>query len=243
MLQRYQEAIKILSSILIYITRTKQYHTRSYQYEQILKKNDQMYALLAIAVSLHPTPIDENLNAFMKSLHGEKLGRIERGDEGAFKDLFNFGCPKFVTPSIPTLFSHQPSAFLITSSDTHKTQQKLFLAEVKQRTLIPTIKSYLKLYTTIPTSKLANFLEISESELRRQLLALKSQTTSTVWGSGSLVVGRPGFSNDLEFYLDQDMIHVVSHKLGRKNGEFFIRNILKFNDLINALQSDRSRER
>tara|TARA_B110001452_G_scaffold266064_1_gene272009 strand:- start:617 stop:1897 length:1281 start_codon:yes stop_codon:yes gene_type:complete len=44
MLRRYADATKTFSSILFYIGRTKQYHTRSYQYEQILKKNEQMCA-------------------------------------------------------------------------------------------------------------------------------------------------------------------------------------------------------
>ena len=34
--------------------RVKQYHSRSAQYEQILKKNEQMYALTAIALALCP---------------------------------------------------------------------------------------------------------------------------------------------------------------------------------------------
>lgn len=54
MMRRYTDAIKTFSNILFYIGRTKQYHTRSYQYDQILKKNEQMYALLALAVSISP---------------------------------------------------------------------------------------------------------------------------------------------------------------------------------------------
>ena len=42
MMRRYADATKTFSSILFYIGRTKQYHTRSYQYDQILKKNEQM---------------------------------------------------------------------------------------------------------------------------------------------------------------------------------------------------------
>ncbi len=43
--------------------RVKAYHQRSAQYDQILKKNEQMYALLAIATSLCPASqrnIDES---------------------------------------------------------------------------------------------------------------------------------------------------------------------------------------
>ena len=42
----------------------KQYHARSAQYEQILKKNEQMYALTAITLALCPAAqreLDENV--------------------------------------------------------------------------------------------------------------------------------------------------------------------------------------
>lgn len=35
MMRRYSDAIKTLTHILLFIARTKQYHTRSYQYEQV----------------------------------------------------------------------------------------------------------------------------------------------------------------------------------------------------------------
>jgi translation initiation factor 3 subunit L len=41
---RYVDAIREFNKILLYIYKTKQYHQKSPQYEQILKKNEQMYA-------------------------------------------------------------------------------------------------------------------------------------------------------------------------------------------------------
>ena len=32
---------------------------------------------------------------------GEKLSRLQRGDEASFDELFSFACPKFVTPAPP----------------------------------------------------------------------------------------------------------------------------------------------
>lgn len=46
------------------MSRVKQYHQRSAQYEQILKKNEQMYALTAIVLALCPAAqreLDENV--------------------------------------------------------------------------------------------------------------------------------------------------------------------------------------
>ena len=49
--------------------RVKSYHQRSAQYDQILKKNEQMYALLAITTSLCPASnrnCDESVTNMLK---------------------------------------------------------------------------------------------------------------------------------------------------------------------------------
>ena len=46
-----------------------------------------------------------------------------------------------------------------------KLQLKMFMEIVRQQSLIPVLRSYLKLYQTIPISKLADYLEMSEEEV------------------------------------------------------------------------------
>ena len=46
--------------MLSYINRVKQHHVRNAAYDQILRKNEQMYALLAITVALCPA-VQKNL--------------------------------------------------------------------------------------------------------------------------------------------------------------------------------------
>ena len=102
MLRRYTDAIKTLSNILFYIARTKQYHTRSYQYDQIIKKNEQMYALLAVAASLSPQQaLDENLVSTLRDKYGDRMSRMQSNipDISAFEELFAFACPKFISPA------------------------------------------------------------------------------------------------------------------------------------------------
>ena len=103
MLRRYSDAIKTFSNILFYIARTKQYHTRSYSFDGILKKNEQMYALLAIAASLSPQPLDENLITTLRDKYGDRMARMQSNnvDLGAYEELFAFACPKFISPSPP----------------------------------------------------------------------------------------------------------------------------------------------
>jgi translation initiation factor 3 subunit L len=101
------DAIREFNKILLYIYKTKQYHQKSSQYEQILKKNEQMYALLAICLSLCPQVklIDETVNAQLREKYGEKMARMQRCDGEAFAiydELFSYACPKFITPSAPS---------------------------------------------------------------------------------------------------------------------------------------------
>ena len=104
---RYVEAIREFNKILLYIYKTKQFHQKSPQYEQILKKNEQMYALLAIALSLCPQVklIEETVNSQLREKYGEKMNRMQRYDDEAFAiydELFSYACPKFITPSPPS---------------------------------------------------------------------------------------------------------------------------------------------
>jgi len=99
--KRYMDAIKALSNILLYINRTKQYHTRSAAYDIIVKKNEQMFALLAILVSLCPYKLEENLQNLLNEKYEDKIVRMGRGEVGVYEELFQFACPKFVLPCFP----------------------------------------------------------------------------------------------------------------------------------------------
>ena len=66
MMRRYQDAAKTFSHILYFISRTKQYHTRSFQYDFIMKQNEQMYALLAVSLSLSPQRIEDSVQTSLR---------------------------------------------------------------------------------------------------------------------------------------------------------------------------------
>eukprot|EP01135_Chromosphaera_perkinsii_P009691 Nk52_evm17s1837 gene=Nk52_evmTU17s1837 len=232
MMRRYEDAIRTFMSILLYIQRTKQYHTRSYQYDQILKKNEQMYALLAMTVTLCPQRIDESVHAVLREKLYDKLMRMQKGDESAFEELFQFACPKFVLPvPVPMdapLANHNQEAYRV--------QMRLFLNEVHQQAFLPTVRSYLKLYTTMPVEKLAGFLNMSKEQFLTHLLLFKHKTRNLVWlGEGSPSNGEPHSSSDVDFYIVGDMIHIGDTKVARKYGEYFVRQINKFDDVCNAI--------
>ncbi len=79
MMRRYSDAIKAFCHILLFVSRTKHYHSKSYQYEAIARTTDKMYALLSMCVALSPQRVDENVHNLMREKHGEQLIRMQRG--------------------------------------------------------------------------------------------------------------------------------------------------------------------
>jgi translation initiation factor 3 subunit L len=232
MMRRYADATKTFSSILFYIGRTKQYHTRSYQYDQILKKNEQMYALLAITLSMSPQhTVDENLQSTLKEKFGERMARMQANnmDMGAYEDLFSFACPKFISPAAPK-YDDLPANY--NAQEAYKLQLRLFLQEVSQQKLLPTIRSFLKLYTTIGIPKLAALLEADEGTFREHLQCLKHKAHSLVWTGGEPLSGQWASCADVEFYVDDEMAHVADFSTTRRHMDFFVKQINKLEEII-----------
>jgi len=235
MMRRYADAIKTFSTILLYISRAGQYHTRSYQYDQMMKKNEQMYALLAITVSLCPQRIDENVHSILREKYSDKLTRMQRGESTIFEELFSYACPKFINP-IPNydnelLANHNYQEPL-------RLQLKIFMNEVKQQIILPILRSFLKLYTTIPLPKLADFLEIDQDTLRTYLLCYKHKTHNLVWTPGEPAVkGKWASLSDVNFIIDGDMVHIQDAKVEKRYGDFFIRHINKFQEIVNEIKT------
>lgn len=141
-------------------------------------------------------------------------------------DLMIAACPKFISPSVAIDDD--------STRDPMKLQIKIFLNELEQQIKLPTLRSYLKLYTTIGISKLASLLEIKEDDeaLRTYLLAFTHKNRNLVSGGGSPSEGKWASSSDIEFYIDKDMIHIVDTKAVRRYGEFFTRQFNKLDEII-----------
>jgi len=226
MVRRYHDSIKTFTHILLYISRVnKQSQTR--QYDQ--KKNDHMYALLAILVALCPTKsIDEHINNILRQEHVDKVAAMQRDSE----PLFSYACPKFVSPALPSFdddadHSHQTPLPL---------QRAGFMREINQQASLSTIQSYLKLYSTISLDKLVSLLEkkSDRENIRLLLLCLTHKTRQLRCKSGMKPIeGVYQSSIPLEFWMEGDMIHIVDNTVRRKYGEVFLRNCNKLQD-INA---------
>lgn len=245
MMRRYADAIRTFSGILLDIQRTKQlFATRSYQNDQINKQADQMYHLLAICLVLHPQCIDESLQQALrdKNYH-EKMYKMQYGDLSEFECCFLFACPKFLSLTPPN--PDNPNEDYVRDAIKHQTQ--VFMDEVIQQKMLPTIRSYLKLYTTLPLSKLATFmcsdrtddrwkLDKEVTSLTIHLLCFKHKMKNIVWTKGaSGLDGKFQSGSELDFYIDHDMIHIADTKVAHRYGDFFIRKILKFEELNRKL--------
>lgn len=236
MMRRYQDAIRSFSNILLYIQRTKQmFQTKSYQYDELMKKNDQMYTLLALSLSLCPQRIDENVNSQLREKCGEKMQKMQRGDSQVYEEAFSFACPKFISP-VPPNYDASPANF---NREPFTLQMKIFMNEVEQQTIIPIIRSYLKLYTTMPIAKLAAFMSTDVDTFTTQLQCYKHKQRNLVWTKGTDALGGEfQSSSEVDFYIDQDMIHIADTKVERRYGDFFIRQINKFDELCRGFKAN-----
>ena len=231
MLRRYEDAVRVFSSTVLHISRIKHNHTRSYQYEQINKRTDQMMALLALCLVLQPQQVDESLMSVVREKAGDRLTRLRQGEPQAFEDLFNYASPKFICPAPPDYDTPED-----TNMEAPKLQARLFMQEVKSQLLLPEIRSYLKLYTTIEIEKLAALMDVDTSTFRSYLHALKHKSW-TINGSyaGAPLEGEYSTSSDVGFHVEKNVVHISDAKPTSRYGEYFIQNIGKLDDLYSQL--------
>ncbi|GAB7350611.1 hypothetical protein MBLNU459_g1178t1 [Dothideomycetes sp. NU459] len=221
MMHRYSDAIRMFTHILIYVSRTKNFQKNA-QYDSIAKKNDQMYALVAICVAFQPTRLDDTIHTALKEKYGEQFTRMQRGGPEAlpiFEELFRAACPRFIAPTPPDFDN---PAVNIDPIDHHCA---VFMEEVKNNMWSPMVRSYLKLYTTMDLNKLAGFLEVKPETLRQWLLINKQRSRQVRHSEGGLLDGDVVNSNDLDYAMQGDLIHVSEAKVGRRLVDWYLRNL------------------
>jgi len=221
MMHRYTDAIRMFTHILIYISRTKNFQKNA-QYDSIAKKSDQMYALVAICVALNPTRLDDTVHSALREKYGEQFARMQLGGPESlpiFEELFRQACPRFISPTAPDF--ENPSI----NVDPIEHHLSIFMEEVKNNMWSPTVRSYLKLYTTMDIKKLAGFLEIDADTLRGWLLVNKQRSKQVRHTEGGLLDGDVVTTNDLDYAMQGDLIHVSEAKVGRRLVDWYLRNL------------------
>jgi len=183
-----------------------------------------MYALFAICHALSPSRLDDNIANIAKERYGDQYAKMARGGTDslpAFEELFLYACPKFITANPPpyedsgaihailsaaAVAEADPSAQSPFSDPTRR-HLDLFLADATTHSPVPTLRSFLKLYTSLGTQKFANFLDAQEEELVQEMMVLKqaSRSVSRVPGNEqlSLLEGQTITTSDLNFVIDE----------------------------------------
>jgi translation initiation factor 3 subunit L len=140
---------------------------------------------------------------------------------------------QFVSPSpppcdaLPETYNHQ---------EAYRLQLRLFLREVSAQQQLPTLRSFLKLYSTISVAKLAQIIgeegSTSPSGIREALQCLKHKTHGLLHFSGPPLSGARASSADVDFYVTDDVAHVADTEMTKRHSDYFIRQIAKLDDII-----------
>lgn len=228
MMRRYEDAIKVFVDALIYIQRTRtmlQAPTRSLLNDMITKQNEQLFHLLAIALNFYPMRIDDSINSYLKEKYAERLLKLQRGDRDELVNMFHYACPKFLSP-VPPNFEGVTDQYLM---EPYNQQLKVFIDEVQQQFHISDIRSFLKLYTTLPIAKLASFINKTPQELKAILLCFKHKMSNIESDQATTEEFRS--SSEVDFYIHHEMVHIADTKVATRFSDFFIRQIHKLNEV------------
>uniref|UniRef100_A0A0X3Q1L3 Eukaryotic translation initiation factor 3 subunit L n=1 Tax=Schistocephalus solidus TaxID=70667 RepID=A0A0X3Q1L3_SCHSO len=232
MMRRFQDAIRTFSSTLTYISRASGFVSQRQDLrDYVVKQSDQMTSLLAICFTINPMPIDQSVEQQLREKYAESLNRLQQTNKDEFTMCFDMGCPRFVNPDS----ANDRSEY---SLDAQRHQGYVFREELENLLDLPRLRSYLKLYTTLPVSKLSMFLrEKDENVVHSQLMRFKhllKNVTTTRETCGSLE-GKRQLLCDTDFYVDGDMIHIADMKVDRRFSDFFMLQLEKLHEVNHNL--------
>jgi translation initiation factor 3 subunit L len=135
----------------------------------------------------------------------------------AFEELFLYACPKFISANPPpyddpaaisALISSAPSA----GQEPVQRHLALFLSDVAAQSSVPTLRSFLKMYTSLDATKLAGFLDVGGEEMISMMMVMKGASRNIVCrgassGNGEksmgLLDGEAISTSDLNFVIDE----------------------------------------
>uniref|UniRef100_A0A0N5BGA7 Eukaryotic translation initiation factor 3 subunit L n=1 Tax=Strongyloides papillosus TaxID=174720 RepID=A0A0N5BGA7_STREA len=246
MMRNYGEATKIFVNCLLYIQKATNIYKfnnsnvqRKYNpLDFIIKTHDQMISLLCICLALHPQKIEESIQQIITEKLGDVCLRMINGEMEEYQSCFLAGAPKFISPT--TVAYEGPSV----SRQALMRQCNAFMQGLKGQIWLPILRSYLKLYTSISTKKLAGFLEMGDDkhdEFVTKLLSFK-MIVSELGKETAPSNDKNDIDDttlDLDFYVDDETIHVADTRIARKITEFFLKSSVKLRNLTQKAKSIR----
>jgi translation initiation factor 3 subunit L len=117
-------------------------------------------------------------------------------------------------------------------------QCAVFLEGIESQLCLPILRGYLKLYTSLPTQKLAAFMDVKAEDFESfigKLLTFKMIVNEL----GKETVDRDvdDMSTDLDFYVDKNMIIVADTQGARRIAEYFIKHIGKLRSVYQSIEA------
>uniref|UniRef100_A0A7S0Y9T6 Eukaryotic translation initiation factor 3 subunit L n=1 Tax=Polytomella parva TaxID=51329 RepID=A0A7S0Y9T6_9CHLO len=207
MQRRYLDAVRCFNYISLHIYRVKNHYMHSNQLE-VLRMNERHYALLALAVALCPASakfLDETVQLQLNDRQEDHIATMCRGGlsaEKVLETLFSEAGPKFVTLQAPNYT--RPS---VNSNDqAFRGQLAAFMEEARIALALPTLKQFLRLYSSVTLTKLANLLEMEPAVLRAALLK-RIERNVQIRHNGSnldMTYGEEVKATDLDFTLEKN---------------------------------------
>ena len=216
MLRRHKDAIKTIGDMCTVMQRGfKTGQLRKLPgMDQFNKQYDRMLALLAILQHVCPTQgiLDDNLARVIREKHGSRLEAAS-----SYEDWFQ--SPKFVSvdPNVPVF----------------RQQVQHFLQEMDPAMSNLQLRSYLKLYTSLPVEKLAKFHDKSVEDFLPHLLSFKLRTRQMERAPGdeSYLEGSWKIALDIHYYMTGSMVHIDEAEKQRRFENYFVAQIAQVGEV------------
>lgn len=176
--------------------------------DQFNKLYDRILSLMAILQQICPgfVTTEELVMRAAADKHGNKIEAATDYDEW-------FQAPKFIVVD--------PSAGLL-----HNQQTLVFAEEMNQCAAGKTLRSYMKLYTSLTVEKLAHFHDLGVDDFIPLLLAYKLRMQQVERTTGSYLQGELKSAMDIHYYVDgENTVHVDKPSSQRRFETYFAAQI------------------
>jgi len=178
------------------------------QTDQFNKQYERIQSLLAILQHICPGLVvtEESVMRNVREKYGSKMDAAASLEEW-------FQSPKFIAAD--------PQAGTI-----HRQQVEIFNQEMQPVAAGKNLRSYLKLYTSLPVGKLAKFHDLTEEEFLPMLLSYKVRMRQMERGEGdSYSAGSLKTALDIHYYVVKELVHVDEAEIQRRFETYFLGQI------------------
>jgi translation initiation factor 3 subunit L len=218
MTRRYLDALRTFGTVLYSALRYKKRFSKG-PLESIGGYSDKMFALITIAYAITPQRLDDLVLSVIKETYDEKLQVMQSGSDSApFAEMFAVGSPNFISLSL--------------LGGKNDWISKVFLNDISSRLKLGSLVNTLQLYSTISVEKLAKMMEMDSAAVKSKLYSIKHITHAPRWKGGNPSSGTFESSLNCDFYFtEENLLNISEFKVTRRYGEYFLRHILRFNEL------------